>query len=120
MGSQKWIDQGFGKLVKAERDQRGWTQLAMAQMLEAKGIPMHATTIAKIEAGDRSVRINEAAGIADLFELPLDFLLGRKPGTRRNELSYSLRHLRDTAAGHDMGPEFAALFPPAPPKDPAP
>ena len=41
---------------------------------------MHATTIAKIEAGSRSVRINEAVGIADLFEVSLDTLLGRKSG----------------------------------------
>jgi hypothetical protein len=41
---------------------------------------MHPTTVAKIEAGDRSVRINEAVGIADLFEVSLDSLLGRKLG----------------------------------------
>jgi hypothetical protein len=38
----------------------------MATMLSDKGIPMHWTTIAKIEKNDRSVRIDEAAGIADL------------------------------------------------------
>jgi hypothetical protein len=36
----------------------------MATMLSDKGIPMHWTTIAKIEKNDRSVRIDEAAGIA--------------------------------------------------------
>jgi len=35
-------------------------------------------TIAKIEAGDRSVRVNEALGIADVFEMSLDALLGRR------------------------------------------
>ena len=40
----------------------------MAKMLADRGVqPMHPTTIAKIEAGDRSVRINEAVEIADLF-----------------------------------------------------
>ncbi len=51
---------------------------------------MHATTIAKIEAGSRSVRINEAVGIADLFEVSLDSLLGRKPGTQESDLTYRL------------------------------
>ena len=43
--------------------------------------PMHPTTIAKIEAGTRSVRINEAVGIAELFEISLDTLVGHPSGT---------------------------------------
>ena len=68
-------------------------------MLSDKGInPMHPTTVAKIEAGDRSVRINEAVGIADLFEVSLDSLLGRKPGApQRSELTYLLRALRQSS-----------------------
>jgi transcriptional regulator with XRE-family HTH domain len=98
MGSEKWTDKRFGKRVKAKRDNRGWSQAEMAKMLSDKGIhPMHPTTVAKIEAGDRSVRINEAVGIADLFEVSVDSLLGRKPGAQRNELTYSLRALGDTA-----------------------
>ncbi len=51
----------------------------MAVLLSDKGIaPMHATTIAKIEAGTRSVRINEAVAIADLLDVSLDVLLGRQ------------------------------------------
>ena len=70
----------------------------MAKMLLDRGIqPMHPTTIAKIEAGDRAVRINEAVGIADLFEVPLDSLLGRKPGAQRSELAYRLRVFLKTA-----------------------
>ena len=60
---------------------------------------MHATTIAKIEAGSRSVRINEAVGIADLFEVSLDSLLGRKPGTQGSDLTYRLSAL--TASAHE-------------------
>lgn len=98
MGSQKWTDEHFGKRVKAEREYRGWSQADMAKLLSDKGIhPMHPTTVAKIEAGDRSVRINEAVGIADLFEVSLDSLLGRKPGAQQDELQYVLRLLRGTA-----------------------
>lgn len=79
MGSQKWTDKRFGQRVKAGREERKWSQADTAKMLSANGIqPMHPTTIAKIEAGDRSVRINEAVGIADLFEVSLDALLGRQ------------------------------------------
>jgi transcriptional regulator with XRE-family HTH domain len=98
MASQKWTDQRFGERVKDEREARGWSQADMAKMLFDKGIkPMHPTTVAKIEAGVRSVRINEAVGIADLFGVSVDSLLGRKPGDQRNELQYLLRLLRDTA-----------------------
>ncbi len=69
----------------------------MAKRLRDKGIePMHPTTIAKIESGDRAVRIDEATGIADLFEISLDSLLGRKAGLD-NDLGYALRALRDGA-----------------------
>jgi transcriptional regulator with XRE-family HTH domain len=96
--TQKWADDRFGKRVKAERETRGWSQAEMAKILSDRGLrPMHPTTVAKIEAGDRSVRINEAVGMADLFEVSMDDLLGRKQGTERNELTYPLRVLRDTA-----------------------
>lgn len=98
MGSQKWADEQFGKTVKAQREQRGWSQADMAKMLSDKGIqPMHPTTVAKIEAGDRSVRINEAVGIADLFEVSIDSLLGRKNLTQDEELAQRLRELHGLA-----------------------
>lgn len=76
----KWVDSRFGDWLKAERTKRGWSQPQLAKMMSARGIaPMHATTIAKIEAASRSVRINEAVALADLFEVSLDWLLGREP-----------------------------------------
>lgn len=98
MGKHKWADEHFGKTIRARREQRGWSQADMAKMLLDRGVdPMHSTTVAKIEAGDRSVRINEAVGIADLFDVSLDVLLGRGTGVQTNELAFQLRHLRDTA-----------------------
>jgi transcriptional regulator with XRE-family HTH domain len=78
MGRKERTKDYFRKRLKSERDRRGWSQADMAKMLSDKEIPMHPTTIAKIEAGDREVRIDEAAGIADLFGVSLDALLGRK------------------------------------------
>ena len=98
MASTKWIDDRFGNRLKAERERRGWTQPELAQMLSNKGIePMHATTIAKIEAVRRSVRINEAVGIADLFGVSLDSLLGLKWRPKGDEIDYALRVLHDAA-----------------------
>ena len=80
MAASKWTDKRFGQRVKAEREDRGWSQADMAKKLSAVGVHlMHPTTITKIEAGDRSVRINEAVGIADVFDMSMDALLGRGP-----------------------------------------
>lgn len=98
MGRQKWTDERFGKWVRTLRDSRGWSQAEMAKMLSDKGIqPMHPTTVAKIETGDRSVRINEAVGIADLFEVSLDSLLGRATVTEGGDLAYRLGTLVSSA-----------------------
>ncbi|MCV7441230.1 helix-turn-helix transcriptional regulator [Mycobacterium paraense] len=96
MGSQKWGDSHFGKRLRALRENRGWSQAETAKMLSDRGIqPMHPSTVAKIEAGDRSVRINEAVGIADVFEVSVDSLLGRNTNNKR-DLEYLLEALSDT------------------------
>lgn len=96
MGSQKWADERFGKRVRALRENRGWSQAEMAKMLSDNGVqPMHPTTVAKIESADRSVRINEAVGIADLFEVSLDSLLDRNTSKQR-DMEYLLEALSDT------------------------
>jgi transcriptional regulator with XRE-family HTH domain len=99
MSTQKWSDDQFGSRVKRGREERRWSQAEMAKMLCDRGVePMHATTIAKIEGGTRSVRINEALGIADLFGISLDTLMGRaNEPDDAVQLAFALRLLRDTA-----------------------
>jgi transcriptional regulator with XRE-family HTH domain len=75
MSSKKWTDKSFGERLRKERGDRRWTQPQLAQKLG-----MHPTTLAKIEKGERSVRIVEAATIADLLDVSLDSLLGRRSG----------------------------------------
>jgi transcriptional regulator with XRE-family HTH domain len=97
MGRRKWTEDYFSKRVRTERERRGWSQADMAKMLTDKGIPMHWTTIAKIEKGDRSVRIDEAAGIADLFEVSLDVLLGRNRDENRSGFVWMAAQLQSLA-----------------------
>jgi transcriptional regulator with XRE-family HTH domain len=100
MGRQKWTDERFGKKVRTLRESRRWSQAEVAKMLLDKGIqPMHPTTVAKIETGDRSVRINEAAAIADLFNVSLDSLLGREIVNEGDDLAYRLGIL--VASAHE-------------------
>jgi transcriptional regulator with XRE-family HTH domain len=79
MGRRKWIEDSFREHLKTERESRGWSQTELAKMLsDSLRNPVHWTTIAKIEKGDRSVRIDEAAAVADLFDMSVDALLGRQ------------------------------------------
>ena len=89
------MNKRFAQRVKAEREARGWSQPKFVELLEAQGVPMHATTVAKIEAGKRAVRIVEAVGIADVFGLSLDSLMDR---TRQSEddVTHALRILHNS------------------------
>jgi transcriptional regulator with XRE-family HTH domain len=98
VGRESAIENRFRERVKKRRDRRGWSQADVAKMLGEKGIKgIYPTTVAKIESGERAVRIDEAAALADLFEVSLDALLGRKQNSQEDELAYLLRLLRDTA-----------------------
>ena len=80
--------------VQAQRKQRRWSQPQMARELTAQGVRgLHASSIAKIEAGDRSVRINEAVAYADVFGVPLNTLLGRASEASEDNLTLSVRNI---------------------------
>lgn len=51
--------------IKKARKSKGVTQEALAASLEARGVAIHASSIAKIESGRRSVEIVEALAIAE-------------------------------------------------------
>lgn len=69
----------FRQRLIAERERRDWTQTQVADMLKQRGVPgVYASTIAKLEAGTRAVRVDELWGLADIFGISVDALIGRK------------------------------------------
>jgi transcriptional regulator with XRE-family HTH domain len=52
------------------REERGWSQAELAKRLSAIGFEMHQTTVAKLEAGKRPLRVAEAFALAQVFGLP--------------------------------------------------
>lgn len=97
MGNQGRIGDRFRKTLKAERQRRKWSQEDFAKMLSDKRIHgIYPTTIAKIEAGDRAVRVDELAAIADLLGVSLDRLLGRDTSPQQ-ELKSTLENIYATA-----------------------
>lgn len=85
----------FRERVARERTKRKWSQAEVATRLKAMGIDnMHNTTVAKIEAGERDIKLDEAAALAELYGISLDALLGRTSRTQRS-LTYALSALLD-------------------------
>ncbi|CAN5755105.1 hypothetical protein BH09ACT7_BH09ACT7_32510 [soil metagenome] len=106
MGRQGRVGDQLRERLKSERERHGWSQADVAKMLADKGIGVYPTTIAKIEAGDRAIRVDELNAIADLFEVSVDALLGRRTGAE-NDLVYNLRGV--LAAARDGSAQVASI-----------
>jgi transcriptional regulator with XRE-family HTH domain len=96
MGRQSPVETRFRERVKQERARHGWSQADLSKRLQAKGLQhMLPSTVAKIENGDRAVRIDEANALADLLAVSVDELLGRNLPER--DLTSTLQELMETA-----------------------
>lgn len=70
----------------------------LAKLLHDKGLThIVSSMIAKIETGQRSVRIDEAHALAELLDTSVDALLGRAPLDDGGNLATELRLARHTA-----------------------
>jgi transcriptional regulator with XRE-family HTH domain len=98
MVGRKWVDREFsqrlGQRLKKLRTDENLTQEKLADMLEVKGIPMTWTQLARIEKGQRSLRAIEAAEFADIFNVSVDSLLGRRARPKA-DLMHALRSALD-------------------------
>jgi transcriptional regulator with XRE-family HTH domain len=97
MGRKSAVETRFRERVKQERDRRAWSQADLSELLQGRGLEhIYPTTVAKIESGERAVRIDEATAIADLFEVSVDALLGRNV-KQGSDLAYTLRSVQNIA-----------------------
>ena len=55
------------------------------------------TTVAKLESGEREIKLDEAVALARLYDAPLDALVGLHPKTER-DLDYLMDALNDTVS----------------------
>jgi transcriptional regulator with XRE-family HTH domain len=98
MAHRKWVDSEFsqrlGQRLRKLRTDENLTQEKLAEMVEAKGIPMTWTQLARIEKGQRSLRAIEAAEFADIFNVSVDSLLGRRARPKA-DLMHALRSVLD-------------------------
>lgn len=96
MGKQTPMETRFRERVRREREHRGWSQMELASLLRDKGLPyMMGSTVAKMETGNRTVRVDEASVLADLFGLSVDIMLGR--GRNDTDLAWAVSKLSGNA-----------------------
>lgn len=68
-------EQQFGARVRELREQREMTQAGLAQVLESRGIRLDPSAIARLEKGQRSIRLDEAVAIGTVLDMTVDELL---------------------------------------------
>lgn len=106
MGRSRAIVNQFGERLRELREQQGWSQTQLAELLTAHGFRAFGTTVAKIENDERDLRVEEAAVYADVFGCGIDQLLGR-PGRPVADHEFALRRLVVTL--QDLMPDRDAL-----------
>ena len=66
----------FIKWLRATRQASGLSQQNVADALKPLGISLSQTQVAKIERGERPLRLDEAVALAGLFGVTVDIALG--------------------------------------------
>jgi len=67
----------IGRTVRRRREALGWSQADLAEQMTALGQSWHQTSAAKVEAGSRPIRWNEAVALALVLGFPrVDSILG--------------------------------------------
>jgi transcriptional regulator with XRE-family HTH domain len=61
----------FGARVRSLRKTRGWSQERLAEQMQLLGFGWLQSTVAKTENGQRPLRLNEAAALAEVLGVPL-------------------------------------------------
>src|SRR3954464_5648185 len=98
MASQSAVEVRFRQQVKRRRTQREWSQADLAKRLQDNGLRHIITSmVAKIESGDRAVRIDEANALAELFETSLAVRRGRAETPAAEAVAAEVKLARHTA-----------------------
>ena len=64
-----------GRALRRLRRARGWSQEEVAQRMKAYSYDFHQTTVAKIEAAQRPIRVRELADLAALYGVEVHELI---------------------------------------------
>jgi transcriptional regulator with XRE-family HTH domain len=101
-------------LVKSTRERRGESQAALAARLREYGMEVHGTGIARLEGGERAIRVDEMFALIRALELDVGQvvasleLLDETPAPRPRTIGDRIQTAKQVSdAAHEM---VAALF----------
>lgn len=73
------FERGIGRVIRAHRARLGWSQQELAERMTAGGFAgIIQTTVAKVEAGSRPLRLAEFVGFAHALGMPWQALLAQQ------------------------------------------
>lgn len=75
------VERHLGNRVRELRKERGWSQAELVTRLEALGVGMHQTTVAKLERGNRPTPAEELWALATVFGVDYSDLLPAPPNS---------------------------------------
>jgi transcriptional regulator with XRE-family HTH domain len=106
MGTPTFSDRAFRDNLRRERQSRQLSLAQVAKLLQAKGLRIYTTTIAKLESGERAAKLDEVVALADVFNLSIDALVGRsgrrsRTGDKSLPLHALAKRTASTAAAVD-------------------
>lgn len=81
-----------GAAIRKKREELGWSQQELAEALKDAGVSWHQTTVAKVERGERPLKMTEAVAVAyALGMVKLDEVLGDNSSPVQSALVYRFR-----------------------------
>lgn len=81
----------FGENLRRLREQLGVSQSGLAREMAERGFQFHQTTISRIEAGDRPVRLAEATTLAEIVRTSVSMLIMQPVELRYSENLFRAR-----------------------------
>jgi transcriptional regulator with XRE-family HTH domain len=103
----KTTEELVGGRVKERRSELGITQVELAEAMQALGHSWIQTTVAKTEAADRPLRVNELTDLAHVLDVSVADLVTPESDLERSSLAWSLE-IREHIASR-LEREAAAL-----------
>lgn len=86
--------------MRRVRQRLGWSQQEVAERMKPFGYNWRQSTIGKIEAAQRPLRLNELADLALMFEIPLRDLLGYDAPSEWDDLDAAEREITELITLH--------------------
>ena len=88
------LDREYGRRLKGLREAQGLTQADVVRRMKAGGLTyMNASTLSRIESGQRPLRLSEADVLSAIYAFPLSMLTLREPSFERANMTK--RHLSE-------------------------